>query len=364
MNVFNPEMLVIARGAWGGTQTALAEQLDVPQGRISRWEDGLSSPSEEDVERIAAILETPVGFFYQSDVPVGAEVSLMYHRKRRQTKISDLHRLHCRINVIRMGVARLLRSVEDVPIGVEHFDVDEYASPREVARMVRAAWRLPATTPIRNLVELIESRGAIVIRMPFETSSVDAVHLWPWDMPPLVFLNDECPADRERFSLAHEIGHMLMHRIPTPNLEAEADEFASEFLLPESGLRMDVGSTLTLQQALRLKHKWRVSGQAIITQSKQIGAISARKHESLYKYLSKLGYRKAEPNPLSREQPTTLRRLIDLHLTQLGYSLEDLAESLFLSVERFRSFLAGDPSPHSFRIVGGDESSSLGRRRP
>lgn len=358
---FNPELLVIARGACGLTQTQLAIDIDVRQGRISRWEDGISVPSEDEVLRIADRLSFPSKFFYQSDTAIGAEVSFMYHRKRRRTKISVLNQLHCRVNILRIGIARLLRSIEEFPVRIDSIDVDEYGSAEEVARTARAAWQLPAASPIRNLVGLMEKLGTIVVRIPFNTDQVDAVHVWPWDMPPLVFLNDSCPADRERFSLAHELGHMVMHRIPTPHMEEEADSFARELLLPEAGLRVDIPKSLTLKDALRLKPKWGASGQAIIYQSHQIGAITKRKYESLYKYLSKLGYRKREPNPIEREEPTTLRRLIDLHRQDLGYSVDELAESVFLTTDRFKRYYSPNEAtkPHKLRVVG----DSIGLKR-
>jgi Zn-dependent peptidase ImmA (M78 family) len=40
-----------------------------------------------------------------------------------------------------------------------------------------------------------------------------------------------------RWTLVHEIGHILMHRFPTDNMEREADEFAAEFLLPAKDVK-------------------------------------------------------------------------------------------------------------------------------
>lgn len=352
MSDFNCEMLVIARGASGITQTELARLIEVNQGKISRWEDGLSVPDDGEVERLSQALGVPTSLFFLSEAAVGAEVSFMYHRKRRRSKLSTVNRLHCQINILRLGIAKLLRPLEDFPVLIDHMDVEEYGGPAEVARMVRAAWKIPATTPIRNLVGLVESLGAIVVRFPFEAEGVDAVHMWPWGMPPLIFLNSECPADRERFSLAHEVGHMLMHRVPTPNLEEEADEFARELLLPGDGLRMDVSANLTLNEAFRLKLKWKASGQAIIFQAKRIGAISPRKYESLYKYLSKMGYRKHEPNPLPREQPSTLQRLVEIHLKKLEYSPTELAEAVFTNAKGFEKFYSASLQKPSLRVVG------------
>ncbi|WP_339747119.1 XRE family transcriptional regulator [uncultured Rubinisphaera sp.] len=353
---FNPELLVIARGACGITQADLAKKMEVNQAKVSRWEDGISTPSQEEVEIISDVLQFPSRYFYQPDAPVGPELSFMFHRKRRRITVKELNQLHCKVNIIRMGISRLLRPLEDFPVQIKSMDIDEFGSAQEVAQMVKAAWQIPLNSPIRNFIGLLESKGVIIFRMSFRTDKVDAIHMWPTGMPPLIFLNENCPADRERFSLAHEVGHMILHKFPTPNMEEEADDFAREFLLPEEGLKLDVDSSLTLAEAYRLKHKWKASAQAIIFQSRNIEAISQSKYQSLYKYLSKLGHRKSEAHPICHENPTTINRLVQLHSNDLKYSISELADTVFLNVDRFRRYYAmEEPQSSHLRIVS-DES--------
>src|SRR5437870_1642062 len=82
------------------------------------------------------------------------------------------------------------------------------------------------TIPIHNMIRTVESAGALVYRVDFATRLLDAVSHWSPGMPPLFFLNDDAPPDRLRFSLAHELGHVVMHSVPTDNMEKEADRFA------------------------------------------------------------------------------------------------------------------------------------------
>lgn len=163
-------MLVITRGACGITQTELARLIEVNQGKVSRWEDGLSEPGEDEIARLTEALGVPRSLFFVNESAIGAEVSFMYHRKRRRTKLSSIHRLHSRINLFRLGVAKLLRPLEDFPVLIENMDIEEYGNATEVARMARAVWKLPATTPVRNLVGLAESLGAIGRRCSLRSS--------------------------------------------------------------------------------------------------------------------------------------------------------------------------------------------------
>lgn len=342
--VFNPDMLEMARASRGKKQRDIAVELGVNQGRVSRWEDGLSTPTDQEIDRLAETLGVSRRFFFQPEKMVGAEMSFVYHRKRRRATQSALSELHGIVNVMRIGISRLLRSVDDYPVRIEHMDIEEYDNdPEQVAKLVRAAWQIPQG-PIRDLIGLVEEMGAIVVRIPFPTDLIDALFLWPWGLPPLIFVNRSCPADRERFSIAHEVGHMVMHRIPTLDMEKEADRFGRELLLPADALAPDVHD-LTLREAIRLKQKWRASAQAIIYQAHQVGAISNSKYQGLYKYISKLGYRKNEPGPIEREQPTTLNRLIDLHRTTLKMSLAQISELVFLTEERFSELYLAQDAP-------------------
>ncbi|MBL9085458.1 MAG: XRE family transcriptional regulator [Planctomycetales bacterium] len=348
---FNPDMLRVARGALGETQGKLAEALGVTQGQVSRWEDGLRVPSAQEVEKLAQHLQFPVAFFFQADVLYGFGTCCMYHRKRQSLPIGTLNMIHDRINIMRMGIGRLLKNSQAIlPEQFVRMDRDDYESPAKIAALLRATWQMPHG-PVKCLVEWVERAGGIVVPFRFGTKKLDAVSQWPRGMPPLFFVNTESPADRWRFSLAHEVGHIVMHATPSPDAETEADEFASEFLMPEREVRADLHE-ITVAKGLRLKHKWRVSMQALIRRAKDLGVITQSKYTSLFAYLSKLGYRTREPADIAPEEPTTLSALLNHHTAALGYSRTELAEMTFCSVQRFQSFYLNEhESSGPFRIV-------------
>jgi Zn-dependent peptidase ImmA (M78 family) len=93
--------------------------------------------------------------------------------------------------------------------------------------------------PIENLTTLAERAGIIVVWCDFG-AAIDGVTMKTDDLPPCIFLNRTAPADRLRASLAHEIGHTIMHRVPTDTMEDEAYTFGAELLVPERELRKDL----------------------------------------------------------------------------------------------------------------------------
>lgn len=352
---FNPQMLRTARGALALTQTELASRVGLRQSAISRWEDGIREPARSDVETLAEVLLRPIEFFYLPDRLYGVDSAFMYHRKRQRLPIGKLNQIHDRINIVRLGIARLVGNVDEWPVRFEHMDVEDerYTGPTQIAQFVRAMWQVPYG-PIPDLIALVESAGAIVVPMDFGTDQFDAVGQWPPGLPPLFFLNLSAPADRMRFSLAHEIGHIIMHRIPTPSLESEADAFASEFLMPARHAESEL-SNLTLREAMRLKLRWRISAQAIIRRAKDVGMISDRRYKSLCVEVSRRGFRKREPNPIQPEKPSTLQRLANVHLDLIGYTHDELCQLTYCTDSEFREIYLdddfGEASPTNLRVV-------------
>jgi Zn-dependent peptidase ImmA (M78 family) len=126
-------------------------------------------------------------------------------------------------------------------------DVDEGGGPREIARKIRTAWMIPPG-PVLNLTELVERAGILVIWCDFD-APVDGVTMNVPGLPPCILLNKTSPADRMRASLAHELGHVIIHKIPTDTMEDEAYTFGAESLAPEKELRRDlIGGKITLER--------------------------------------------------------------------------------------------------------------------
>lgn len=331
----NPQMLTLARESRGLTQKDLAEAVSVTQGKISKYENGMLLVSEEDLARIADYLGYSREFFSQADKVYGLGGSFLFNRKRKTTPMLVQKKVQANINILRMQVDRLLRGAEiEVENRFEPLDVDAYNGDVEkIARMARGAWKLPLG-PIANVTASIESAGGIVLKCSFETSMIDAAHIWLPGLPPLFFVNKDLPGDRLRWTLAHEIGHAIMHQNPTGDPEEEANRFANEFLMPEDEIRHQLVD-ITIERAAALKPVWKVSMAAIIRRSWTVGKITERKYKSFCTSLNAQGYKTAEPFPIGIEEPQVVRQLVEFHRSELGYDDFDLAQLLFSNDPQF-----------------------------
>ena len=328
---FNFRLLQIARQFRGLSQQELAASAGVSQPMLSKIENGLAEPPEGWLEKVAGALQVPVSFFYQPDRIYGLPMSVHpMFRKRASVGQRMLEQLQAELNVRVIHIRRLLRSIEFKPeLQLPHMEPTEFGGPDGVAEKVRRAWLVPMG-PIRSLVEYAERAGCLVMLCEFQHAGVDGISLRLPDVPPCIFLNKRQPVDRLRFSLAHELGHLVMHDVPSETMEDEANAFASALLMPAPEIRRELMGPLSLNRLATLKPIWRVSMQALLYRAKTVGAISDSKSSYLWRQLSSMGMRTSEPVELDPkpDEPKVFSEIFRAHMEDLGYALGQLMEML------------------------------------
>lgn len=339
----NASLITLIREYRGLTQGDLAKGAGLSQGYVSKVEHEQLTPSDDAIERMATALDWPVPFFFRTDRVYGFGTACMFHRKQASLPVHTLRSVQAKVNVLRIALTPLLREAVVDGARMPLMDVDAYpGGPAQIAQLVRATWQMPLG-PVTNLTATLEEHGGIVYRVEFGTRQLDAVSHWSPDIPPLFFVNESAPPDRIRYSLAHELGHVVMHAVPTPDMEQEANIFASEFLMPEREIKSSLGG-LTLARAAQLKAYWRVSIAAIILRARDLEIVSRQKASRLYMQLSSLGYRRVEPVDLPSEEPSALRRIMEAHVQLQGMTIGDLAQRVGLPEADARLFATDRPT--------------------
>ena len=330
---FNPALLLLARRFRGASQADIALAAGLNQGHYSRIENGLipDGPSAESVERTAAALQFPVGFFYQEDGLAALPLSVHpFDRKKKRVRERTLRQIHAELNIRLIHLRRFLRAADIHPeLPLPHIDVDECGGPQEVAKNMRLAWSVP-DGPVTSLTGYCERAGILVIWCGLG-SGIDGVTMSVRDLPPCIFLNRDAPPDRMRFSLAHELGHIVMHMVPTDTIEEEANAFGGELLVPERQFRRAaLGQRITLEWLVRQKAYWKVSMAFLLYRAGVLELLTRHQREYLWKKLSALGWRTREPQEtdFEPEEPTVFPRLIRLHSDELLYDWNSLTDLL------------------------------------
>lgn len=357
---FNHELLLLARQYRGRSQSQVAEAAGLDQGHYSRLERELlnAPPAEATIEAIANALEFPRSYFMQNDEISGLPLSVhdASWRKRSSVNASELKRLHAELNLRIMHIRRYLQAVDlDAERPLPRLDAEDMGGADKVAAYVRRAWMVPEG-PLSNLTALCERAGILVIHCEF-AEKVDGVTMRLRDVPPLIFLNKNAPPDRLRHSLAHELGHLIMHSVPTDEMESEADFFAGELLAPMSQLRSDlIGGRITLERLVQLKKFWKVSVASLVYRASRGGFLSKNQSTYLWRQISARGWRKREPDETQFEPeiPRLYPQIISLHEKDLGYGPNDLGRMLHLNVGEvvaMYGIAAKDDVRRNFRVV-------------
>ncbi|WP_423068147.1 ImmA/IrrE family metallo-endopeptidase [Devosia sp. CN2-171] len=200
--------------------------------------------------------------------------------------------------------------------------------------------------PIPSVVELIEQAGGIVVLGSFGTNLMDGLSFRLEGMPPMFFMNRDVPGDRFRFSLAHELGHMVMHSVPDDDekIEGEAHRFAAALLMPATEIKPYLVGTKVGGMG-RVKAYWKVSIHSLIRRSLDLKIITDSQYKSMNIQYRKI-FKEGEPVALEIERPNRLRKMIEYHRDVLGYSRDDLATLLVAEPDYVdRSYLGVRPGP-------------------
>ncbi len=297
-NMVNKNMVVLAREARGITQVELASKIGVSNTTLSRMERGDFNFSDETIAAIAKATNYQVSFFDQ-DNEIYAE-HLIY-RKRDKVAQKLLTALNANINIQRMHVQTLIKELQLSSTGLPSFEVNDKNSPAVIAQKIRSTWKVSSGI-VENMVELLERNGIAIISFDFGTERVDSRCVFTDDHFPIIIINNTLLGDRQRFSLAYQLGHLVMHTSKSVGWERdiahEANLFASEFLMPENAIRKDFEHGVTVPLLGELKRKWKVSMISLLYRADDLGYLTPNQRRYLLQQFNEQKMRRREPREL------------------------------------------------------------------
>jgi Zn-dependent peptidase ImmA (M78 family)/transcriptional regulator with XRE-family HTH domain len=314
----------------GLSQAALAKAAGISQAALSKAEADLIALSGERLALVARALRCPIALLTHHDGPSLAPTACVFHRKRASTTVGQAKQARARLALARVHAEALLDLVEPhAPasnLPREAPTDDEYVTPEDIARTVRDALGLDRG-PVDNLVQALESTGAVVMTVELGGPRLDALSDWVPGRRPVLLTNRRAPGDRQRFTVAHETGHAVMHDTPGEHAETQADRFAAELLMPAADIR-DALDRPTLERLLALKAQWRVSAAALLRRAYTLGLVNDHTYRRLNTEMSAAGWKSSEPAPFPAERPRALTQA--LHHARLTLDDATIAERTLL----------------------------------
>jgi Zn-dependent peptidase ImmA (M78 family)/DNA-binding XRE family transcriptional regulator len=352
--VFAPARLTMARELAGLRKRELAEAIDRTPAAVTQYELGQSRPTGETLRRCARALALPVGFFAAGRPHLRLDTAHAHFRSLRATTAVRRRQALAHVELLWELTDQLDRIIElpaidlGLPLGIPHGD------PAGTARTVRKAWHQPSG-PVVHLVRNLEARGVVITQLPtVDSETIDAFSAALHGRPVIVLSSKGNPM-RRRFSVAHELGHLLLHPDPvpgSPHHEHQANAFAAEFLMPGAEIRDRLPSRMDIAALKEVADGYGVSVAALAYRGKELGVYSEPTLRRAITTITRLGWRTAEPvrSSYPGEHPELLPRAVEL-ATTYGLPPVLLAERLHLTPHRLRELLGVPDQRPRLRLV-------------
>lgn len=357
---FQPERLKLARQMYNDlSKASLADILDVSPSTITKWEDGTHKPQANILQAISDFFQIPVNWFLRPYTIKGNPLFL--NRAKKRVLLSAC----VKSNAMLLNLAET-HSIAKEWVGFPSIDLIPSLTREEALSLLdpatcngkiqkltedlRYKWGL-GTAPILNLMKLVEKSGVIVTGFEMGCEEMDGTSAWINDHPYIFIATDKQNYYRSRFDLAHELGHIIMHKNLTESdkkarfdeWEDQAHYFASCLLFPVQAFVAEVGYKVTLESLIMLKKRWGVSIAAMMVKSRQLKLISEEHSSRLWRSYRYRGFTKSEPLDGEKipERPTVLRDTIKLLLDHGGFAKENLIDKFGL--KKHLEVIAGLP---------------------
>jgi Zn-dependent peptidase ImmA (M78 family)/transcriptional regulator with XRE-family HTH domain len=332
-----------AREIRGLTQRELAGDIGKDKSLIAQVEVGVKAVSDDLLGLVATATKFPISFFMEPPLTEFPVSGILFRARSNVSRKALIEAARNAEHVFNVGLS-LARQCKRLSVLLP---VSQQQSPIVCARATKKAMNVDPNIPIPNLIRTLERIGVWVIALP-NLEGRDAFCVWARDeneeLPVIAYSSGSPSGDRQRLSIAHEIGHLVMHRtcLKSPAvMEAEAYQFGAELLMPEAAMRAEMRTPFTLTSAARLKPRWGVSVQALIRRAHDLQIITERQYRYLFYQLSAHGWRIREPRNLdvAVEKPRLLRKLAE---TVYGFPInhEEMASASHIRAGELKSILA------------------------
>lgn len=306
--IFIGERLKEAREARKMTQEELSRKIGITRASISAFEKEIKSPSIQTVAQLSEELKIPMPYLQNERPPRSNRIGPLSYRKKARASQAIQNQMS-RFEEWLEDIYSVYNNYIDFPevnfFSEESIDYEGLSTDdvEKISGELRAHWGM-GLGPISNLVDFIEANGIVVGRAHLE-SDIDAVSVWRSYRPHILINKAITSCFRVRMSLAHELGHLVLHRLVNEEdyeddkkyelMEEQASLFAGAFLFPRQSFYTEFHS-IRADALLLLKKRWKVSMGAIVMRAKNLELITENNVKVFYKRMGMRGYsRKREP---------------------------------------------------------------------
>ncbi|CAO1661404.1 MULTISPECIES: helix-turn-helix domain-containing protein [Vreelandella] len=314
---------------------------DISKQALSKYEQGKDTPNSTRLLQLSDTLGvSPEYFFRQESIMLG-EVDFRKHAtfgKKQQEAVKEQVCEHLERYLAAEHLFNIEAPVHDLAYLRQTFFIERIDDIEPAAEHLRVQWEL-GSNPIGNLTETLEERGIKVVGLAAHDKFDGLCALINAGTDAVIVSNTERPGERQRFNLAHELGHLVLS-VPeavqgTREEENWCHRFAGAFLFPAKHVKEAFGQQrkqVLLDEFLLAKQEWGISVQAILRRLYDLEIVSPGFYQQTMKRWSIQGYRRGEPDPLPSESSYRLRQLVYRALAEALITPSRAAELLDTSL--------------------------------
>lgn len=334
-----------ARKASGLSLRELAAKAGISAMAISKYENEKATPSSRVLLALAKAMNVRAEYFFRHQ-----NIRLENVEYRKHHKLPAKVQKRIEGNVIEQ-IERFFELEQFLPTRpIEPFRIPKsipakirnYAGIEEAALELREAWDL-GVNPIAEMTDMLEERGIkVFLSDVLHDDKFDGLAVQV-DGVPVIVINKDKPGDRQRFTLAHELGHLILKGRLAGELdvEAAANRFAGAFLVPASEVCKELGekrSWIEPQELYVLKHSYGLSMGGWLHRARELNIISESIYRQIYKLFEQRNWVRQEPGKqYPCEEPQLFLQLVFHALAEDIIGESKAAELLGLSVTDFRA---------------------------
>ena len=249
------------------SQQNVADELGVSKQMICKYENGESMPTSSKLLDLSKLFGLKIDYFFSSFQIELGEINFRKKStfsKKKQESLKEQIKINlknCKIN-----------SIEDV---------------ENMVLKLRNEWNI-GVDPIHNIIQLLEDQEIKVIELFDVDEKFDGMATYVNNKFPVIVVNGNFPVERKRFTLLHELGHLLLN-LPECNSKQEenyCNKFAAEFLFPKNIVIKEFGGKrdrITLTELISNQKKYGMSIPAIVYRLVDSGVLSKQRHTNFYK---------------------------------------------------------------------------------
>lgn len=319
------------------TLQEMADAMGVTKQALSKFETGKDTPNSTRLIQMSKLLGVKPEYFFRS---YSVELNNVEFRKQTALSAKDRDAIieHTRDSLERYLILESFFEGEGLPhrfTEKSRFEVNSLEDAEKAAENLRKHWRI-GFDAIENLTELLEDQGLKVVALD-ASDKFDGLcaEVGPHSV---VILNKNRPGDRQRFTAAHELGHLVMRISSDLDEEKVCHRFAGAFLFPAESVKKEFGqrrAKLHIYELRSLKEKYGISMQVVMRRAYEQEILTDAGYKSMNFLFSKFGYRKKEPgDQLPSEHPERFSRLAYRALAEGMVSPSKAAELLHIPLSQ------------------------------